>query len=175
VGDYGFKGAGEFSSSDFPYEMIEALEAHMSEAKDFENDHSVLDHWINEYPDFETTEKQLVIITNKCKHLDKLKFDSDEEYREALHTAEYDSAMLERVLEHHYNNFVPEGMKHSDFKKGTIFRTGGGKWVCTDIGTRTVIFIRHNPYDPSWMIGPPYPVAEHVFSEYDFDGCSLVE
>ena len=27
--------------------------------------------------------------------------------------------------------------------------------------------------DPSWLIGPPYKVAEAVFDEYDIQGCSL--
>ncbi len=25
--------------------------------------------------------------------------------------------------------------------------------------------------DPSWLIGPPYKVAEVVFDEYDIQGC----
>jgi len=25
--------------------------------------------------------------------------------------------------------------------------------------------------DPRDLLGPPYMVAEHVFSEYDFEGC----
>ncbi len=27
--------------------------------------------------------------------------------------------------------------------------------------------------DRSWLIGPPYMVAQAVFDEYDIEGCSL--
>ena len=27
--------------------------------------------------------------------------------------------------------------------------------------------------DLSWLVGPPYKVAEAVFDEYDIQGCSL--
>jgi len=27
--------------------------------------------------------------------------------------------------------------------------------------------------DPSWLNGPPFAVAEHIFDEYSMEGCSL--
>jgi hypothetical protein len=83
-------------------------------------------------------------------------------------------------------------VKHSDFQIGTEFFTGSGKWRCTDAGTRVIVAISLEPRemvrvrrdasgerieehftsdDPRDLLGPPYMVAEHVFSEYDFDGC----
>lgn len=83
-------------------------------------------------------------------------------------------------------------MKHSDLYIGMEFFTGAGKWRCTDIGTRVIVAISLEPRetvrvhydesgerheerfmsnDPRDLLGPPYSVAEHVFDEYDFDGC----
>ena len=83
-------------------------------------------------------------------------------------------------------------MKHSDFQIGTEFFTGTGRWRCTDVGSRVItaisleprqmvrmrggargdqadeIFVSNDPLD---FVGPPYMVAEHVFDEYDLDGC----
>ena len=71
------------------------------------------------------------------------------------------------------NDFVPEGMKHSEFAIGCEFLTESGRWRCTDVGTRTIAAIRLNlDHDPSWYNGPPYGVVEHVFDEYDIEGVS---
>ena len=64
-------------------------------------------------------------------------------------------------------------MNKDDFQVGLEFYTGGGKWRCTDIGTRVIIAIKLDQTDESWCNGPPYAVAESVFDEYDFGGCSL--
>jgi hypothetical protein len=32
-------------------------------------------------------------------------------------------------------------MKHADFKIGTKFTCGGNKWLCTDVGSRTVVAV----------------------------------
>jgi hypothetical protein len=82
-------------------------------------------------------------------------------------------------------------MTHSDFSIGTEFYTGAAKWRCTDVGTRTIVAIRIDQVtvvhsdgkgrttseivsnDESWFNGPPYAVAESVFDEYSFAGCSL--
>lgn len=64
-------------------------------------------------------------------------------------------------------------MNHSDFKVGDTFYSGSGKWLCTDKGSRVIVAIHmEDGRDPSWLKGPPYAVAEHVFDEYDMDGCS---
>jgi hypothetical protein len=83
-------------------------------------------------------------------------------------------------------------MNHSDFRIGMEFFTGGGKWRCTDIGTRVIVAISLEPQetvrvhydekgerheerfmsnDPRDLLGPPYSVVEHTFNEYDFGGC----
>ena len=70
-------------------------------------------------------------------------------------------------------------MKHADFKIGEEFWTGAGKWRVTDIGTRTIIAIRTTqnwePVAEGWLKGPPYTVAEHVFSEGEFQWCYPTE
>ena len=83
-------------------------------------------------------------------------------------------------------------MKHSDFQIGTEFFTATGKWRCTDVGTRVVVAISLEPRemvrvrrdesgerieerfasnDSRDLVGPPYLIAEQVFSEYDLEGC----
>jgi len=87
-------------------------------------------------------------------------------------------------------------MKHDEFRIGQQFWCGGRRWRCTDIGSRVIAAICLEPHeavtverdednsanrrehrymtnDPSWLIGPPYKVAEAVFDEYDIQGCSL--
>lgn len=79
-------------------------------------------------------------------------------------------------------------MKHSDFRIGSEFTTLAGLWRCTDVGTRVITAIKisgahlvaryqagvttylEEPVD-DWLNGPPYGVAEHVFDEYDQEGC----
>jgi hypothetical protein len=83
-------------------------------------------------------------------------------------------------------------MQHADFQIGTEFFTATGKWWCTDVGTRVIVAISLEPRnmirvrrsetgerieegflsdDPHDLAGPPYMVAEHVFDEYDIEGC----
>lgn len=70
-------------------------------------------------------------------------------------------------------DFVPKGMKHSDFKIGREFLTETGRWRCTDVGKRTITAIKlDHDDDPSWYNGPPYAVVESVFDEYDIEGLS---
>jgi hypothetical protein len=87
-------------------------------------------------------------------------------------------------------------MKRSEFAVGSEFWCGGKRWRCTDIGTRVIVAICLEPHeimttapgekpgdprfetrsitdDPKWLHGPPYPVAESVFDEYDMPACSV--
>ena len=71
------------------------------------------------------------------------------------------------------SDFVPEGMKHSDFRIGLEFLSATGRWRCTDVGKRTIVAIKLDRNDdPTWYDGPPYAVAEQVFDEYDLEGLS---
>ena len=71
------------------------------------------------------------------------------------------------------NDFVPKGMKHSDFQIGREFLTETGRWRCTDVGKRTIVAIKlDHDDDPRWYNGPPYAVVERVFDEYDLEGLS---
>ena len=62
-------------------------------------------------------------------------------------------------------------MKHNDFKIGNTFVTATGEWRCTDTGTRVITAIKLDQDDPSWYNGPPHAIVEHVFDEYDMEGC----
>jgi hypothetical protein len=63
-------------------------------------------------------------------------------------------------------------MRHSDFWIGREFLTEGGRWRCTDVGTRTIAAIKlDKDHDPGWYNGPPYAVLESVFDEYSIEGC----
>lgn len=85
-------------------------------------------------------------------------------------------------------------MEHAAFRIGLEFWCSSRHWRCTDIGTRTVIAIRIDSVElvsskngvvtrqtlsgadaeaQGWFDGPPYGVAEMVFDEDDFEGCSL--
>ena len=68
-----------------------------------------------------------------------------------------------------------DGLEKSDFYIGFEFWTATGRWRCTDVGTRTIAAIKLDEPDPSLYNGPPYKIVEHVFDEYDFDGCSRSE
>lgn len=76
-------------------------------------------------------------------------------------------------------------LAHADFFIGREFWTETGRWRCTDVGTRTICAIsleRHEVTtlhpdgvqttditdEPSWLDGPPYALAEHVFDETCF-------
>ena len=59
---------------------------------------------------------------------------------------------------------------------GLEFYAGGGKFRCTDKGTRTIVAIKlDHDDDPSWYNGPPYAVAETVFDEYDLEAVTLTQ
>ena len=62
-------------------------------------------------------------------------------------------------------------MNHAEFRIGERFRTGAGWWLCTDVGTRTIIAIRDDTKHKRDLSGPPYMFAEHIFDEYDIGGC----
>lgn len=91
-------------------------------------------------------------------------------------------------------------MQLADFVIGKTFKCGERTWLCTDVGSRTIVAICIGPasrlndwyrglseeaqkaywqdrgdadmLDPSWFNGPPYAVAEHVFDENDIKGCT---
>lgn len=60
-------------------------------------------------------------------------------------------------------------MKLSEFRIGEVFRTGSGEWVCTDIGTRTILAVEKEEYERN--SGQLIYCDEVVFFDYDFEGC----
>lgn len=64
-------------------------------------------------------------------------------------------------------------MKKEEFKIGLEFFTSGGKFRCTDVGTRVITAIKLDKPDASWYNGPPYAVIELVFDENEFSACEL--
>ena len=87
-------------------------------------------------------------------------------------------------------------MKLSEFRIGSEF-VCGGRWRCTDIGTRVVVAIRvdqatitrKSPDEPAslrvisgdeaeemgWFEGPSYNVVERVFDEDEQNSCERIE
>ena len=84
-------------------------------------------------------------------------------------------------------------MKLSDFKIGHEFECGNNRYLCTDIGSRTVVALRVDEVSATistthstttrrlthkqataegWFNGPPYALKEQVFDEYDQAGCA---
>jgi hypothetical protein len=64
-------------------------------------------------------------------------------------------------------------MTRDEFRIGQQFYTASGKWRCTDIGRRVIVAIKLDQENPRNYNGPPYSIVEHVFDEYDIEGCSL--
>ncbi len=65
-------------------------------------------------------------------------------------------------------------MEHREFKIGGYFYCGGHKWLCTDVGTRTIAALQITPeieQKPNWLSGPPYAVPEILFDENDLEAC----
>lgn len=79
-------------------------------------------------------------------------------------------------------------MKHRDFHIGSHFYLGRDKYLCTDVGKRTIAAIRADYTDivtykngktkterrkltKKDFAGPPYWLAESVFDEYDIKEC----
>jgi hypothetical protein len=86
-------------------------------------------------------------------------------------------------------------MKHDEFTIGKTFWCGDREWLCTDLGSRTVIAIclddikvvkssagpeaaetahlsRADAEAHGWFVGPPYALPETVFDEDDLPACS---
>lgn len=63
-------------------------------------------------------------------------------------------------------------MEHSDFTIGLYFYTSTGKWLCTDVGTRTICAIKIITTTDYLETCPPYSVVEYVFDEDSILGCS---
>ena len=78
------------------------------------------------------------------------------------------------------DDLVKEAAKYSarmfaSITIGSEFYAGGGKYRCTDKGTRTIVAIKLEHDDESWYNGPPYAVAETVFDEYDLEAVALTK
>ncbi len=56
-------------------------------------------------------------------------------------------------------------MRREEFRVGLVFRFGGKRWRCTDLGTRVVVAVCLEPGEE----------AEHIFHEYDLPACTLAE
>jgi len=72
--------------------------------------------------------------------------------------------------------FIPEGIALADLRIGSEFLSAPDRrWRVTDVGSRCAVAIQiEEGRDPVWYDGPPYPVVEHVFDEFDLEGCDLV-
>jgi hypothetical protein len=85
-------------------------------------------------------------------------------------------------------------MELKDFKIGEVFLMSDCRWLCTDIGTRTVAAVKLDKVevttqdksgsftrkmcidlDSDWLNGPPYTLPELVIDENDMEVCCSLE
>lgn len=65
-------------------------------------------------------------------------------------------------------------MEISEFYPGLVFNSAGGfEYLCTDVGTRTVLGVLLTGVDPIFVQGPPYIQTEEVFAEHELQFCFL--
>jgi len=65
-------------------------------------------------------------------------------------------------------------VKHSDFRVGLEFvGSDVRRWLCADVGTRTILGVSLDNKNPDWYQGPPYIVEEVVFDEAEIVHCHL--
>jgi hypothetical protein len=133
-----------------------------------------LDWWLEEYPTLECAETELLERHQKLETINREDFESSIDYLSECTVIDREIMMLEMTIDELYTDWIPEGAKHEEFKIGTIFRAGGGRFLCTDVGTRTVIAIRYTPRQPDNMNGPPYFMKETVWDEFDIEGVTIL-
>jgi len=138
------------------------------------SDERELDWWLSEYPTLEEAESALLERSNRAKSLNKNQFPNLTDYLSECAKIDRETMMLEMTVDELYQDWMPDGANHSDFKIGTIFRAGGGRFLCTDVGQRTIVAIRYTPRNPDNMNGPPYFLVESVFDEYDIEGVTIL-
>ena len=134
-----------------------------------------LDWWLEEYPTLESAETELLKRHKQFESLDRLKFKSSVDYLSESAKIDREIMMLEMTIDELYKDWTPSGAKHEDFQIGTIFRAGGGRFLCTDVGTRTICAIRYTPRSPDKMNGPPYFLIEQVWDEFDIEGVTILK
>ena len=145
------------------------------EEDQFDTKETLLSWWLEEYPTLESAEAELLERHRRMKALNKEDFESSIDYLSECAKIDREIMMLEMTIDELYTDWVPEGANHEDFRIGTIFRAGGGRFLCTDIGTRTVVAIRYTPREPEKMDGPPYFLQETVWDEFDIEGVTILK
>lgn len=123
----------------------------------------------------EEAEDELLKRYEEIKSLNKKDFSSLNRYLSEIARIDNEIMMLEMTVDERCQDWSPTGSNHCDFKIGTIFRSSDGRWLCTDVGRRTVIAIRYTPQTPENMDGPPYFLSEHVFDELDLQGVDILK
>ena len=151
------------------------LEESLEEVAEEDNESGrEVEWWLSEIPTLPLAEAELLLKSEELKLLNKEDFISLNEYIIKCTQLDHAIMMLEMTVDEHYKDWTPTGAKLSEFRVGTIFRACGGRFLCTDVGQRTVIAIRYTPRDPKNMDGPPYFLAEHVFAEFDIEGVDIL-
>jgi hypothetical protein len=138
---------------------------------------SALNLYLEEYPTLKSAEAELTERYQKTQKIHDKKAKQNKHFVKDLTKLiklDHEIMMLEMTVDFHYRDWAPEGSELSDFSIGTIFRTGSGRWLCTDIGSRTVVAIRYTPSNVENMEGPPYVGVETVFDEFDLGGITVL-
>jgi len=158
---------------DLHFEQI--MDLVIEEGLDCSGGNRELDWWLNEYPTLQSAEAELLDRHQKTKALKREDFPSMACYLSEVGRLDREVMMLEMTIDELYTDWMPTGAKHSDFRIGTIFRSGSGRWLCTDVGQRTICAIRYTPRRPDKMNGPPYIMTESVWDEYDIEGVEILK
>lgn len=131
--------------------------------------------WLSKYPTLESAEVETLNRHKELKSLKRSDCANLQDYVSRCSRLDYDIMMLEMTTDELRNDWSPTGAKHEDFRIGTVFRSGSGRYLCTDVGTRTVVAIRYTPTKPENMDGPPYFLVETVFDEDDIKGVDILQ
>ena len=141
---------------------------------DQEADCQAVQWWIEEYPTLGSAEAELIEMNEQTEELKPSSFSNYGDYLSELARLDYNTMMLEMVIDLLYSDWEPKGEKLSSFKIGTLFRSGSGRWICTDVGQRTIVAIRYTPRAKFKMAGPPYGSTETVWGDFDIGGVTIL-
>ena len=147
---------------------------YLEDAEPIEAEGENLEWWLSEYPTLESAEAEILDRHYQLKSLKRENFKSSLDYLSECVKFDHEIMMLEMTIDELYKDWYPNGSKHEDFRIGTMFRSGSGRFLCTDVGQRTIIAIRYTPRNPENMDGPPYFLVETVFDEDDIKGVDIL-
>ena len=146
----------------------------LEDAEPIEAESEVVEGWLSKYQDLESAEIAILCRYGQMKTLNRENFGSSLDYLSECAKLDHEIMMLEMTIDELYKEWSPSGSNREDFRIGTIFRSGNGRFLCTDVGQRTIVAIRYTPRNPENMDGPPYFLVETVFDEDDIKAVDVL-